>query len=255
MSVTVSLSPIWSASQFFNNSGAVLANGFIKTFVGGSYTTLAPTYTNNTGTVANPNPIPLDANGRSPEIWLVEGTNYNFALYGADGVTIIQQAPNIIRGIPQTQYVPIPGGTMTGQLVSPNLNLTGPLYVNSNNGLAGQVLTSTGGTTTPIWSAAGGSGFVVNPQTVTSYTTVLSDANALITMTNSASNTLILAPSLYSVGTTINFAQLGAGQTTIAGGTGVTVNSASSLNLRAQYSMGTAVLVATNEWLLSGDLA
>jgi hypothetical protein len=63
----------------------------------------------------------------------------------------------------------------------------------------------------------------------------------------------------YSVGAQLNLAQLGAGQVTFAGGSGVTIVStgatASAPKLRAQYSTATAVQTSTDNWLVMGDIS
>jgi hypothetical protein len=56
------------------------------------------------------------------------------------------------------------------------------------------------------------------------------------------------------VGTAITIVQLGAGQATIAGASGVSVNTASTLLLRAQYSGAMLLKTATNTWVLIGDM-
>lgn len=102
----------------------------------------------------------------------------------------------------------------------------------------------------------------INPQTGTTYTTVLADNGKLITQTNASAITTTIAASgsvAYPVGTQLNFAQLGAGQVTIQGDTGVTVVStgatASAPKLRAQYSTATAVCTSTDNWLVMGDIS
>jgi hypothetical protein len=102
----------------------------------------------------------------------------------------------------------------------------------------------------------------INPQTGTTYTTVLADNGKLITQTNASSITTTIAASgsvAYPVGTQLNFAQLGAGQVTIQGDTGVTVvstgSTASAPKLRTQYSTATAVCTSTDNWLVMGDIA
>ena len=59
----------------------------------------------------------------------------------------------------------------------------------------------------------------------------------------------------YATGTTIDLAQLGAGQVTIAGAGGVTVNATPGLKLRARYAAATLIKLATDTWLAVGDLA
>ena len=98
----------------------------------------------------------------------------------------------------------------------------------------------------------------VNAQSGTSYTTVLSDDSKLITTSNSSAVTITIAASIYSVGTQINFAQLGTGQVTIQGDTGVTVvstgSTASAPKIRLQYSSLTAICTASDTWLVVGDI-
>ena len=101
----------------------------------------------------------------------------------------------------------------------------------------------------------------INTQTGTTYTTVLADNGKLVTQSNaSAITTTIAAFSsvAYPVGSQINFTQLGAGQVTIQGDTGVTIVStgatASTPLLRAQYSTATAICLASDSWLVVGDI-
>lgn len=98
----------------------------------------------------------------------------------------------------------------------------------------------------------------LNAQTGTSYTTVLADASKLVTLNNGSAITLTIptnASVAYPVGTKIDLAQIGAGQVTVAGAGGVTVNSTPTLKFRDQYSAATCIKTATNTWLLVGDLA
>ena len=67
-----------AGAQFFDDNGNPLSGGKVYTYAGGTTTPLA-TYTTSAGTVANANPIILDAAGRTPdEIWLNVGTLYKF---------------------------------------------------------------------------------------------------------------------------------------------------------------------------------
>ena len=102
----------------------------------------------------------------------------------------------------------------------------------------------------------------VNPQTGTSYTTVLSDNGKLITQTNASAITTTIPPFAsvaYPVGAQLNFVQYGAGQVTFAAGSGVTIVStgatASAPKTRAQYSAATAICVSQDNWLISGDIS
>jgi hypothetical protein len=91
---SVLLSPYGNGQQFFDDNGVPLAGGLIYTYQAGSSTPLV-TYTTNGGTIANANPIVLDASGRTPQqIWLLTGFSYKFVLQNADAV-LIQTLDNI----------------------------------------------------------------------------------------------------------------------------------------------------------------
>lgn len=90
-----------------------------------------------------------------------------------------------------------------------------------------------------------------------SYTLVLADAGKLVEVSNASANTLTIptnASVAFPVGTTILVVQTGAGQTTIAEASGVTVNGTPGLKLRAQWSAATLIKRATNTWLVMGDV-
>lgn len=98
----------------------------------------------------------------------------------------------------------------------------------------------------------------INTQTGTSYTLVLADAGKIVEMNNANANTLTVPPQSsveWPDGARVDLAQIGAGQTTIAAGGGVTIRSADgNLKLRVQYSLATLYRRAENEWVLGGDL-
>lgn len=86
--MSVNLSPIGNGQQFFDNNGVPLNGGLLYAYQAGSSTPLT-TYTDINGTVANSNPIVLDASGRSAtEIWLTYGYFYKFVLKDSTGVTL-----------------------------------------------------------------------------------------------------------------------------------------------------------------------
>lgn len=98
-----------------------------------------------------------------------------------------------------------------------------------------------------------------NAQTGTSYTIALTDANNTLVELNNASAISLTVPlnstTAFPVGAQITLLQTGAGQVTIAGAVGVTVNGTLGLKLRAQWSSATLVKRATNTWVAIGDLA
>lgn len=96
-----------------------------------------------------------------------------------------------------------------------------------------------------------------NVQTGTAYTLVLADAFKLVAMNNAAANTLTVPPNTavaFPVGTRIDLSQDGAGQTTIAAGSGVTIRTPETLKLRKQWGKATLIKRATNTWDLEGNL-
>lgn len=102
----------------------------------------------------------------------------------------------------------------------------------------------------------------INAQTGTTYTTVLADNGKLVTLSNASAIAVTIPPNssvTYPVGAQINMAQLGAGQVTVSGGSGVTVVStgatASAPKARAQYSSLTAIQTSTDNWIVLGDIS
>ena len=99
----------------------------------------------------------------------------------------------------------------------------------------------------------------INAQTGTTYTTVLADDGKLITCSNASAITVTIPPNssvAYGIGTQLNFAQLLAGQVTLAAGAGVTLNSeGTKLKLKGQYAAGTCVKTDTNTWFVVGNLS
>jgi hypothetical protein len=98
---------------------------------------------------------------------------------------------------------------------------------------------------------------VATNQKTGSYTLALGDAQSVVEMNAAAANTLTVPPNssvAYPVGTSILVVQAGAGQTTIAGGAGVTVNSYLGLNIIGQWAGCTLIKRATDTWVAVGGL-
>ena len=98
-----------------------------------------------------------------------------------------------------------------------------------------------------------------NAQTGTTYTLVLSDNSKVVTLSNASAITMTVPPNssvAFPTGAEITIIQKGAGQVTVAAGSGVTINSAdSNLKLTGQYSGATLIKESTNTWYLIGDLS
>lgn len=104
--------------------------------------------------------------------------------------------------------------------------------------------------------------YAINAQT-SSYTTVLNDGGAVVTMTSASANIFSIPTNSsvgFPVGSSITIIQAGSGQTTIqavtSGTTTVasTAATASAPKLRAQYSTATCLKISTDTWYVFGDI-
>jgi hypothetical protein len=80
-----SLSPL-PKLQFFGTDGLPLVGGKLYTYAAGTTTPIA-TYTDNTQTNQNTNPVILDSNGQA-SVWLVDSVIYKYTLTDADDVPL-----------------------------------------------------------------------------------------------------------------------------------------------------------------------
>jgi hypothetical protein len=141
--------------------------------------------------------------------------------------------------------------SITGATVT-NAVLTGTVTAGGSTGASGQMLTSSGSGVS--WTTPVSPNFTVNAQTGTTYTTVLGDASNVVTLNNASPITVTLPAGVYSVGQSLNFVQLGVGQVTFQGDGTSTVKYTPGLKTRAQNSTVSALVIATNTFLLVGDL-
>ena len=165
---------------------------------------------------------------------------------GATGATGVQGS----TGATGAQGVPGNDGATGATGTQGPTGATGPTGVAGGTGATGA--TGPQGATGPESLA-----YTVNAQTGTSYTLQLSDAGKFVTLTNGAAITLTVpdnATSAFPTGTRISFAQLGAGQVTVAPSGGVTINADPGLKVAAQYGGAELVKLGTDEWLLVGRL-
>ncbi len=98
---------------------------------------------------------------------------------------------------------------------------------------------------------------VVRPSTVAAVTPVLGDENCLITLSNALAITITLPSNAtvpFKVNSEISYLWLGVGQPSFVAGAGATVNATPGLKLRAQYSAATAKKIATDAWVVMGDV-
>ncbi|MEO3415046.1 hypothetical protein AAFO92_10345 [Roseovarius sp. CAU 1744] len=99
----------------------------------------------------------------------------------------------------------------------------------------------------------------VNTQSGASYTLALNDAGLNVDMTRASANTVTIpatATVAFAVGATISITQLGSGQTTVGGASGVSVNgiSGGSVAINNQYSGCVLRKIATDAWVVQGDI-
>jgi len=96
-------------------------------------------------------------------------------------------------------------------------------------------------------------------QKTAAYTlSALTERDSLIEVSSASAVTLTIptnATLALPVGTSIDILQTGAGQVTIAGASGVTVNATPGLKLRTQWSGATLFKRATDSWVVYGDLS
>lgn len=99
----------------------------------------------------------------------------------------------------------------------------------------------------------------INTQTGTTYTLVLTDKGKVVERNNASANTLTVPPNssvAFPVGSWIDLRQMGAGQTTVTPGAGVTIRSnGAKLKLTGQYAGATLMKRATDEWTIDGNLS
>lgn len=97
----------------------------------------------------------------------------------------------------------------------------------------------------------------INAQTGTTYTLAAADIGKVITLSNASPITLTIDTNTnvpISIGASVTLVQYNTGQVTVAGAGGVTLRATPGAKLRAQYSAGSLIKIATDEWLLVGDL-
>ena len=114
----------------------------------------------------------------------------------------------------------------------------------------------TGGTSSQVLMADGSvtPGFTVNATAKTvAYTLTSSDYGSLVQMNGTFAFSVTTALSAAPVGTQIHLLALSTGVS--VAGTGVTLNGTPGLKLRAAYSSATLICLASNNWVLIGDLA
>lgn len=161
-----------------------------------------------------------------------------------------------------------------GPRIQTKVDATYHAYIQFNGPVSNGISFGTGGSLTPLGVAermridsagriTGANSAVLDIALVTnartaSYTLIAADGGKLIEVNSAGATTLTVPTNAsvpYAIGTQINILQTGAGQITVAGAGGVTVNATPGLKLRTQWSSATLIKRATDTWVLIGDLS
>lgn len=182
-------------------------------------------------------------------------TNADNALADITGVTASTGLTGTASSGTATLSIDSTVATLTGSQTLTNKDLSS----GTNTFPASVVTTSGTQTLTNKTLTSPKINLTLNAQTGTSYTLDATDSGKLVTLSNAGAITLTVPPSVFSTGEQINIAQTGAGQVTLAQGSGVTINSngatATAPAIRAQYSAATIICTASNTFLVIGDIA
>jgi len=179
----------------------------------------------------------------------------DFVSFGAVTTESID-APNNITMYTSTSGTPGDGTVVVfGSMdISGNLTLTGPSYTTTLS----PVQTSNRSINIPDANGTIALNEVTFNAQTGNYTLALSDSGKMVEMNvGSANNLTVPADNTvnFPVGTSIDILQVGSGQTTIVPASGVTINRASGLKLRLQWSAATLIKRAANTWVAIGDLS
>lgn len=112
-------------------------------------------------------------------------------------------------------------------------------------------------TLTPAKIGAASATKSIDAQTA-AYTLVAADAGKIVQVTDASASALTVPPNsavAFPIGTSIDVLQAGAGLVTVTAGAGVTVHSNTTLKMGGQWSRANLVKVATDVWVLSGEIA
>jgi len=128
--------------------------------------------------------------------------------------------------------------------------------IDSTGGSNGWVLTANGSGGVTFAAASGASNIISFSTYTTASTLALTDLDKIVQANSTVAFTITVPPNssvAFSTGSQVHVLQTGTGQLTIGAGSGVTVNSALGLKMRAQWSSGTLIKRDTNTWILVGD--
>lgn len=186
---------------------------------------------------------------------LVLPTGANITTAAGDVATFRSEGGGSWRCVDYTRAdgTSLAGGIGSGDVVGPASAVSDRIAV--FDGTTGKLLKDGGYTIAQLRALALTT--PVNAQTGTAYTLALSDAFKMVCMDNAAANTLTVPPNssvAFPVGTRIDIGQDGAGQTTIAAASGVTIRTPETLKIRKRWGKATIIKRATDAWDIEGNL-
>lgn len=131
----------------FAENGDPLAGGLLYSYEAGTTTPLA-TYTTRAGSVANANPVVLDANGEA-DVWLTPGVEYKFVLKSAAEVT--QWTVDNVPSSADSLNLTLQDGTVSAPGLAFALDVNTGLY----RPAADQLAVAAGGAQAAVFTTAG----------------------------------------------------------------------------------------------------
>lgn len=232
----------------------VIAGARAYFFEAGTTTPLT-VYADAALTVAHEHPVAADAYGAWPAVYLGPGL-YRVRILDDEGAQISDFDGIVAPGVPGEGALEASAFVTASVLPAPDA-----ATLLNTLGFAGYAVASIIG----LASAAAArtlfdveqKGIAAVAEKTDSATLALSDAGKAIHMNKATANTLTIpanAAVAFATGTFINVVQTGAGLTTIAGATGVTLNgvSAGSAGIAAQWGGVTLHKTAENVWVMVG---
>ena len=243
-----------------------LTNGLIVSFqaAGDSYLPNA-TFTPNILEIAPIEIFRFDNSYAQLEVGDIQGSYWSILQYNADEALWILLNPNIsiVGDATQTAL------DLKLDIIDANKHLT---IIDETGGV---IVVNTENNSLPIVDETGATLFVdlvvSDQETVHTFTTytashaltladasTISNSSPIVEMNVATANTLTVPPNSsveFVIGSKIDAVQIGAGQTTITPGSGVTIYGTPGLKLRAQYSGVTLIKKAINTWYALGDLS